>query len=60
MKFFLIFGELIYIIPNKDKVIELLIDTTEFLFQYISTKWMDGFQIISINKDLIKTSIILY
>ena len=41
------------IFPNKEKVSESLVETTKFFLKYIYIKWMYGFQLISVNKDMI-------
>jgi len=48
------------IFPNKDQVFKLVADTTELLFQYLFTKRINGFQIISINKNLIVIFIVVH
>jgi len=48
------------IFPNKNEVVEFLFKSTEFLLKHFPAKWMDGFKVISVNKDLIKITTILF
>ena len=38
----------------------LLFERTEFLLKYFPAEWIDGFKVIGVDKDLIKTVTILF
>ncbi len=50
----------VFIFPNKGKVAEFLIEFTKILLKHFYTKRIDGLKVIGINKDLIKSSTMLY
>ncbi len=50
----------VFIFPNKDKITEFLIEFAKILLKHIYTKRIDNLKVIGVNKDLIKSSTMVY